>query len=110
MFAECGAGAMGADGCVGGGDVLLGCELLKRLFTEIDGAQKLGVVGVDGVQHAGQAGADFALCIERRSCLVFELFAPFFEGLIFGGAAAVLVDDGVPQDTIKPADDGFVGV
>lgn len=110
VFAERGAGAVGADGCVGWGDVLLGCKLLQGLLAEVDGAQKLGVIGMDGVEHAGEAGTDVALCLRWRSGLALELFAPLFEGVVFGGAAAVLVDDGVAQDPIEPADDGFAGV
>ena len=37
-----------------------------------------------------------------------EIAGPLLEGTVFGGALAVVIDDGVAEDTVEPGDGGFV--
>ena len=94
---------MGADGGVGGGDVVGVRVEGEGLLVEVDGAEELGVAGRDEVEDAGETGADLVVGLGGWRGL--EFVSKGFEGLAFGGAAAVVVDDGVAQDTIEPGDD-----
>ena len=107
LLAEGGSGAVGANGGVRGGDVVGVGVLLQGLLVEVDGAEEVGVAGGEGVEDAGKAGAD--LVVEFDGGGGFELVREGFEGFALGGAAAVVVDDGVAEDAVEPGDDGLFG-
>jgi len=108
LFAESGAGTVGADGGIAGTDPL-GVRIRgEGSLAEIDFAEQGSVGRCDRVECAGDALAGGL--VEKRigGSLSLELLRPAFEGRAFGGAAAVVVDDGVAEDAIEPSDGGFV--
>jgi len=95
---------MEANGGIARGNSGLGCEGFETLACEIDAAENLAVGRLEGGKHLVDATADdlFGLRIARGfSC---EISRPLLESAVFGGAVAVVVDDGVAQDAIEPGD------
>ena len=105
LLAEGGAGAMGADGCVGGSDLLGVSVEAEGLLVEVDCSEEVGVGGGDEVEDAGEAGADFVVKLDGGGGL--EFVREGLEGFALGGAAAVVVDDGVAEDAVEPGYDGL---
>ena len=102
------SGAVGSYGGVAGGDAGFLREGLECIFCEVDFADDLAVCRLEFVEDVVDALADDLLggCVE----LVFdgEIFRPLLESTVFGGAVAVVIDDGVAQDAVEPCDGRLV--
>ena len=107
LFAEGLAGAVDADGGVADVDVLAPGEEFERGAGEVDFFEGLAVGGAKRRDDGGDAAAGDLLGLGVRFGRMEEFAGPLVEGAIFGGLAAVEVDDGVAEDAIEPGGDGL---
>jgi hypothetical protein len=107
LFFESLTRAMYADGCVASGDAGVGGEGFKAFSGEVHVAQNLVVSRFKSGEHLADALADDCLGL-RVGCGFGEVVRPALEGSVFGGAAAVVIDDGVAEDAVEPGDGGLV--
>lgn len=100
--------AVSADGGVAGCDVVLACKGIERLLMDIDFAQQRGVTRIEAIDHLVYTCADGVVQLRFVGGLMFQLLSPALERGAFRGTASMCVDDGVPQNPIKPCDGGFI--
>ena len=98
------AGSMDADCCVRGGDVGLGGECLEAAAFEFDVADNFTIGRLHGAEHIADALAHDLLGLRIRLCFGGQFLRPSLEGSVFGGAMAVVIDDGIAQDAVEPGD------
>jgi hypothetical protein len=110
LFAQGFAGAMDADAGVGRGDAVLVGEVLEALTAEVGGAQDGGILRLELIDDAGEAGADLAFDLRRWLRRGLKLARPGLEGFASGLLAAVVVNDGVAQQAVEPGGCGFVEI
>lgn len=106
MLFQSPAGAVEADGGVIGGDAGLGGEFGGAAFLDVDELESMPVFGLEVIEEAGDAFAYLIAQVGRR-LFGFDLAGKGFEGAAGGSLMAVMVDDGIAQETIEPGDDAF---
>jgi hypothetical protein len=97
-------GAMDADCGVCGGDVGLDGECLEAAAFEIDIADNFAVSRLHRAEHIADALADDLVGLRIGLRFGGQFLRPALEGSVFGGAMAVVIDDGVAQDAVEPRD------
>jgi len=102
LLFKCLASAMDADGGVAGGDSGGSGEGVQCALAKINFADDLAVLRLDGGKDLLDAAADDILCRRVGGGLGGQVASPAFERAVFGGAVAVVVDNGVAQDAIEP--------
>ena len=107
FFFEGLARSMDADGGVSRADSCFRCEGFEILACEVNAAENLTVGGLEGGQYLVDATADNLLGLWVGRGAGREILRPLLESVVFGGAVAVIVDDGVAQDAIEPGDGGL---
>lgn len=110
LFFEGLTGAVGTDGGVCGGDSRLFSEGVDGVFGKIDVANDLAVGGFERREYVVDALTDDLVSCRVRLSFGDEVFGPLLEGAVFGGAMAVMIDNGVAQDAIEPCHRGLVFV
>ncbi len=108
LFFESLTGSVGSDGGVAGCDAGSFGEGLEGAFGQIDFAKDVAVCWLDGGEDAVDALADDLLGGRVELDFGGQVAGPLFEGAIFGGAVAVVVDDGIAKDAVEPGYGGFV--
>jgi hypothetical protein len=101
------AGAMNTDGGVACGDSRFFCEGLEARFSQIDTAEDFAIGGLHGLDGFGDALADDIVGLRVWCRFGGEILAPTLKSAIFGGAVAIVVDDGVAEDAVEPGDHGL---
>jgi hypothetical protein len=101
------ASAMDTDGRVACGDSDLLCESIEGGVGQIDAAEDFAVGGLHGEDGFGDALADNLVGL-RIGGGFGEVLRPAFEGSVFGGAVAVVVDDCVAEDAVEPGCGGLL--
>jgi len=101
------AGSMEANGGVARGDSGAGCEGFQAPASEVDAAENLAVGGPDGGKDLVDAITDDLFGLSVGCGFGCEVVSPLLEGAVFGGTAAIVIDDGVAQDAIEPGDGRF---
>jgi hypothetical protein len=101
-------GAMYPDGCVFGGNAGLLRELVQVALLQIHNPQRIAIFGLERIEQAGNALADFLVQLGLGLLAGGEIPFPGFCGSREGGALAVMIDDGVAQDAIEPSHNLFV--
>jgi len=96
------AGAMNTDRGIASGDSSFLCEDVEGGVGEIDVAEYFAVGGLHGVESFNDALADDLVSLRVGCVFGRKVLRPAFEGTVFGGAVAVVIDDGVAQDAIEP--------
>ena len=109
LFAQGCTGAMGAYGGVGRGDVLRDGIGIESSLLQIYFAQQLCIGRRDDVERTGDALARGLLQLRIGCRRGFQFLCPTFKGCAFGGAAPIVVDDGVAEDAIEPGNGGLAG-
>jgi hypothetical protein len=98
------ARSMEANGGVAHSDSRFGCEGFEALACEVDAAEDLAIGGLDGGKYLVNAIANDLLGLRIGCSFGCEVLRPLLESAVFGGAVAIVVDDGVAQDAIEPGD------
>lgn len=96
------ASAMDADGSVTGSDSSGFGEGFEGIFSKIDAADDLAVLGLQGGEDADDALADDVVHGLVRLGFSDEVFGPVFESAIFCRLMAVVIDNRVAQDAVEP--------
>ena len=93
---------MDANSGVAGSDARGFGEGFEGIFAKVDAADDLAVLQLKGRKDLLDALADDVLCALVRRSFGDEIVGPSFESAVFGSAVAIVVDDGIAQDAIKP--------
>src|ERR1700732_419861 len=100
--------AMDTHGGVAGGDSDFFCECVEGGIGYVDAAEDFAVGGLHSEEDFVDALADDLVGL-RIGGGFGEVLRPAFEGTVFGGAVAVVVDDGVAEDAVEPGCCGLFG-